>query len=103
MAENKRRHRYDYLNNYKQDVSGQYRYTGDHYLWVSDRKASLRKMWLCSGLQVLLVALGGLMPKAGMEGRFFSLLPFVVAAIFVFVQIYCIGNLAMIKKEIKIL
>ena len=103
MADNRknnlRGHRY--LNNYKQDVSGAYRYTGDFYRWVSEKERACRNMWGLSLLEVALGVVGGSIPKAGMEGHFYALLPFVVTLIFICVQIYALGNLSMIKEDIK--
>ena len=90
-----------YLNNYKQDVSGAYRYTGDFYRWVSDKKRACRNMWGLSLMEVVLGGVGGSMPKAGMEGHFYALGPFVIMLIFICIQIYALGNLSMIKEDIK--
>ncbi|MCD8153460.1 MAG: hypothetical protein LUF78_01975 [Clostridiales bacterium] len=79
MEERKRKNRRAYLNDYQKDASGAYVYKGKVYKWKSPRKASLRKLWLFSGLAFGAQIAAGCIPETGMGGRPWVILPYVAA------------------------
>ncbi|MCR5808565.1 MAG: hypothetical protein K6G56_03285 [Clostridiales bacterium] len=90
MAEKKKRSkRRSYLNDFHQDVTGEFRYTGKHHLYAgeySGKKVRLLTALLTAAL-VLAAAGVGFIPAPSMteQGVFYVLLPYIGELIAVFV------------------
>lgn len=85
MGEKKRRRR-DYLNDFHQNLTGEYQYTGAHYTFAGQgsRRTFLTQLWLLCGGTLLAAVIAGCVPAAGMDNSFYVILPYgggLVAAI----------------------
>lgn len=77
-----------YLKDFHRNVAGEYIYSGPTHHWASPRGKRLRQMWLWAGLALAAGLAGGCLPGCAMEQYPWSLVPYVLALLFAFVQIW---------------
>lgn len=74
-----RRKRREYLEDFHQDLNGEYIYEGEHFRYADEglpyRQFRRRLGALCAAL-LLAEILAGCVPSAGMDGRFYVVLPY---------------------------
>ncbi len=93
--------RQKYLNNFVRNSAGEYVYVGKHFRWGGNRKKELLALWIPAALQIVLTILCGCMPKAGMEQRFYVLLPYLAMFTGVFLQTWKLIDLSFAGNEIR--
>lgn len=77
----KRRGRRAYLEDFHQNVAGEYIYTGQTHAWKAPRGKTLRKLWLCAIAAIGAAVAAGCVPNTGMERRVWALIPYVLMLI----------------------
>lgn len=77
-AKKKRRGRRAYLDDFHQNVAGEYIYTGQTHAWKSKRSTALLKLWACGVIALASAVAAGCIPHTGMERRVWALIPYVV-------------------------
>ena len=77
----KRRGRRAYLEDFHQNVAGEYIYTGRTHAWKAPRGKTLRKLWLCAIAAIGAAVAAGCVPNTGMERRVWALIPYVLMLI----------------------
>lgn len=88
MTEKKKKHRREYLNDFKLQDGGEYKFEGEIFTVQTDDWDGLRKnIWFRTALVIVLVLVSGFLPSAGMINTFYVILPYmaevVTAALFV--------------------
>ena len=81
MAENKKKGRRAYLNDFKMSLSGEYIYNGAHYMPEGDYKKTRMQITLAGVLLVALNLLCGCIPAEPMLNAFYVIIPFAVSLI----------------------
>ena len=83
MADKKKKRpgRRDYLNDFHQNVAGEYMNTGQTHAWKSPRSRTLLKLWLCAVAALGTAVAAGCIPNTGMERRVWALIPYVLMLI----------------------
>ena len=77
----KRRGRRAYLEDFHQNVAGEYIYTGQTHAWKALRGKTLLKLWLCAIAAIGAAVAAGCVPNTGMERRVWALIPYVLMLI----------------------
>lgn len=77
----KRRGRRAYLEDFHQNVAGEYIYSGQTHAWEAPRGKTLLKLWLCAIAAIGAAVAAGCIPHTGMERRVWALLPYVLMLI----------------------
>lgn len=77
----KRRGRRAYLEDFHQNVAGEYIYTGQTHAWKAPRGKTLLKLWLCAIAAIGAAVAAGCVPNTGMERRVWALIPYVLMLI----------------------
>ena len=77
----KRRGRRAYLEDFHQNVAGEYIYTGQTHAWKAPRGKTLRKLWLCAVAAIGAAVAAGCVPNTCMERRVWALIPYVLMLI----------------------
>lgn len=77
----KRRGRRAYLEDFHQNVAGEYIYTGQTHAWKAPRGKTLWKLWLCAIAAIGAAVAAGCVPNTGMERRVWALIPYVLMLI----------------------
>ena len=77
----KRRGRRAYLEDFHQNVAGEYIYTGQTHAWQAPRGKTLLKLWLCAIAAIGAAVAAGCVPNTGMERRVWALIPYVLMLI----------------------
>lgn len=97
MADKKRKTRRSYLNDFRPDVTGEYRYTGKHqrYIGPLPKGKALLVLIVLTGALALGVIGAGLIPAPSMtgNGNIYVLPPFIGEMIAVFVTVWASAKL----------
>lgn len=68
-----------YLDDFTQNVAGEYIYTGKIHAFCEEgtsRKKAMGILWLLTGAMAVLSVLSGCLPAAGMQNTFYVLIPY---------------------------
>ena len=93
--------RHRYLNDFVRNSTGEYVYMGKHVHWDQDRRGLLTRLWVLTCMEAILAVLCGCMPKAGMEQRFYVLIPYLLMFLSVFVQLWKMVDLSFSGKNVR--
>lgn len=103
MAEEKKKKRWGraYLNDFRANVAGEYVYTGKHYIWKSDRKSALLRLWVFAAGGLVCAVVAGCLPATGMEGAVWALLPYVFGLIGSMTCVYAMVRLSAAGESVR--
>lgn len=93
MAEQKKRKRNSYLNDFEKRQDGSYIYTGK--TWRAEpavRRRMLVKLWALQGCMLAAALLPGFVTTAGLLNTFYVIIPYVFWLMSDFVLAYTLGN-----------
>lgn len=79
QTKKRRSYRKAHLEHFHRNVAGEYIYDGPTRGWGSPRGKNLRRLWLCTVVDLAAAVAGGCIPGCGMEQQFWTLIPYVVA------------------------
>ena len=102
MTEKKKKHRREYLNDFKLQDSGEYKFEGEIYCVQTDDWNGLRKnIWFRTGLVCLLVLVSGFLPSAGMINTFYVILPYMAEVIIAALVVWGIYRMTKGTEKIR--
>lgn len=106
MAEEKKRRRKKraYLDDFYQDLSGNYVYRGQMYRYTAQdlpRKAALTRGWLCAGAALAALLVNGLVPNPALSGCFYVVIPYVAGLIAACSAVWALGRITAAGEELR--
>lgn len=98
MAEKKKRPgRRDYLNDFHQNVAGEYVYTGTHYIYNVEKKsyrAHLTCLWVFGALAMACAIVGGCLPHVHFDKVPYVLVPYTVSLVACGMTLYALARMS---------
>lgn len=106
MAEEKkkRRKKRAYLDDFYQDLSGNYVYRGKLYRYTAQdlpRKTALTRGWLCTGAALAALLVNGLVPNPALSGCFYVVIPYVAGLIAACSAAWALGRVTAAGDELR--
>lgn len=105
QARKKRRGRWAYLEDFQQNLAGEYIYTGAHYAYADaagrSRRRLLAGLWLSDGLAASAIVVQGFLPAGGMFGCFYVVLPYAGALLSICSVLWALGRLSINKEPLR--
>ena len=95
----KKKHRYEYLNEFKVNDTGGYEFKGSHY--IMEAQGNQWKMWLFLVGCVGTVVMAGFVPCGGMYNSFYVILPYAIEVCLAAYAVYVNARIALAKGKMR--
>lgn len=105
QPQKRRRGRWGYLDDFQQNVAGEYIYTGAHYHYGDaagrTRRRLLTGLWLLAGLAMAAILIQGFLPVEGMRGCAYVVIPYAGALLSACSLLWALGRLSANKEPLR--
>lgn len=105
QPQKRRRGRWAYLEDFQQNVAGEYIYAGAHYAYADaagrSRRRLLAGLWLSAVLAAAAIVAQGCIPAVGMRGCAYVVLPYAGALLSCCSLLWAIGRLSVNKEPLR--